>query len=87
MNESGHLEFDVLLSFAGRDRDYARAIHDIAAANGLRIFLDEEFQHEIWGKNRVPRSYLPVRGAAMSWSSSPLPTVNELCTDRTTSRL
>jgi hypothetical protein len=47
------LEFDVLLSFAGTERHYARAIHDIANANGLRVFLDEEFQHEIWGKNLV----------------------------------
>lgn len=51
--ERGHLDFDVLLSFAGAERDYARAIHDIATANGLRVFLDEEFQHEIWGKNLV----------------------------------
>ncbi|MGH8504325.1 MAG: TIR domain-containing protein [Gammaproteobacteria bacterium] len=53
MNESGDKEIDVLLSFAGSERDYARAIHDIASANGLRVFLDEEFQHEIWGKNLV----------------------------------
>ncbi|MSP13032.1 MAG: toll/interleukin-1 receptor domain-containing protein [Chloroflexi bacterium] len=53
MNKSHDLEFDVLLSFAGPERDYARAIHDIAAANGLHVFLDEEFQHEIWGKNLV----------------------------------
>lgn len=53
MNEHGQLDFDVLLSFSGTEREYARAIHDIAVANGLRIFLDEEFQHEIWGKNLV----------------------------------
>jgi len=46
-------EFDVLLSFAGTEREYARGIHDIAEANGLRVFLDEEFQHEIWGQNLV----------------------------------
>lgn len=46
-------EFDVLLSFAGAERHYARAIHDIAVANGLSVFLDEEFQAEIWGKNLV----------------------------------
>jgi hypothetical protein len=40
-------EFDVLLSFAGAEREYARAIHDIASANGLRVFFDEEHQHEI----------------------------------------
>jgi hypothetical protein len=53
LNKSNRLEFDVLLSFAGPEREYARAIHDIAVANGLRVFLDEEFQHEIWGKNLI----------------------------------
>jgi len=46
-------EFDVLISFAGMEREYARAIHDIATANGIKVFLDEEYQHEIWGKNLV----------------------------------
>jgi hypothetical protein len=46
-------EFDVILSFAGAERAYARAIYDVASANGLQVFLDEEFQHEIWGKNLV----------------------------------
>jgi len=53
MSKTADKEFDVLLSFAGPERDYARAIHDIATANGLRVFLDEEFQHEIWGTNLV----------------------------------
>jgi hypothetical protein len=46
-------EFEVLLSFAGPERVYARAIHAICSASGIRTFLDEEFQHEIWGKNLV----------------------------------
>lgn len=46
-------DFDVLLSFAGSERIYARAIHDIAVANGLKVFLDEEMQAEIWGRNLV----------------------------------
>jgi hypothetical protein len=53
MSKTDDKEFDVLLSFAGPERDYARAIHDIATANGLRVFLDEEFQHEVWGTNLV----------------------------------
>jgi hypothetical protein len=53
MKQVSNFEFDVVLSFAGPERDFARAIHDIASANGLRVFLDEEFQHEIWGKNLV----------------------------------
>ena len=46
-------DFDILLSFAGPERAYARAIYDISIANGINVFLDEEFQHEIWGKNLV----------------------------------
>lgn len=46
-------DFDLLLSFAGEEREYARAIHEICKANGLSVFLDEEFQHEIWGENLV----------------------------------
>ena len=46
-------KFDVLLSFASPERVYARAISDICKANGLNVFLDENFQHEIWGKNLV----------------------------------
>jgi hypothetical protein len=50
---SSRFDFDVLLSFAGPEREYARAIYAICEANGLSIFLDEEFQHEIWGRNLV----------------------------------
>ena len=46
-------EFDVLLSFAGTERVYARAISDICKENGITVFLDEDLQHEIWGKNLV----------------------------------
>lgn len=46
-------DFDVLLSFAGTEREYARAISNICNANGLKVFLDEDFQHEIWGRNLV----------------------------------
>jgi len=46
-------EFYVILSFAGTERHFARAIYDIVSANGVRVFLDEEFQHEIWGRNLV----------------------------------
>jgi TIR domain len=46
-------DFNVLLSFAGPERRYAQALHDILSANDLRVFLDEEFKHEIWGKNLV----------------------------------
>jgi hypothetical protein len=46
-------DFDILLSFAGPEREYARAIYAICEANDLKTFLDEEFQHELWGRNLV----------------------------------
>jgi hypothetical protein len=44
-------EFDAALSFAGADREIARAIAEAAAANGLRVFIDEQHVWESWGKN------------------------------------
>lgn len=58
MAEDEQRDFEVVLSFAGAERVYARAIHDICVANGLRVFLDEEFQHEMWGQSLV--EYLDV---------------------------
>lgn len=46
-------EFDVAISFAGPERDYARAIASIAQANGVKVFLDEFYESHIWGKNLV----------------------------------
>ncbi len=53
MAATSERKFDVVLSFAAPERAYAQAIHAIGVANGVRVFLDEEFQHEIWGKNLV----------------------------------
>jgi hypothetical protein len=46
-------EFDVAISFAGAERDYARAIASIALKNGLRVFLDELYEADLWGTNLV----------------------------------
>ena len=46
-------EYDVALSFAGPERDYARALAAIAEENGLKIFLDEIYEAELWGTNLV----------------------------------
>lgn len=45
--------FDFAISFAGSERDYARAIAAIAEKNGLKVFLDELFEAELWGQNLV----------------------------------
>lgn len=46
-------DFDVALSFAGEDREVARVIGEIAQANGLRVFVDEFYVQELWGRNLV----------------------------------
>ena len=46
-------EFDVAISFAGTEREYAQAIAKLAIANGLKVFLDELFQADLWGENLV----------------------------------
>ncbi len=61
MNRSSDdFDFDVLLSFAGSERDYARAIYDICTANALRVFLDEELQIT-FAKTRRHFSRLDIR--------------------------
>ena len=43
--------FDVAISYAGSDREVAGAIARIAVANGLRVFYDEYYVSELWGRN------------------------------------
>jgi hypothetical protein len=49
--DSQSYEFDIALSFAGPEREYARAIYEILTASDVRVFLDEVLEAEIWGKN------------------------------------
>jgi hypothetical protein len=51
MDDGSQYEYDAALSFAGADREVARVIAEIAQANGLRIFIDEQHVWESWGKN------------------------------------
>ena len=44
-------DFDVVVSFAGRDRDFARAFSDELVKLGARVFYDEYFRHELLGKD------------------------------------
>lgn len=45
--------FDLALSFAGTERDYARAIAAIVESNGVKVYLDELYQTEMWGQNLI----------------------------------
>ena len=44
-------EFDVALSFAGEDREYAEALADLLNSGGYTIFYDKYEQADLWGKD------------------------------------
>ena len=44
-------EFDFALSFAGAQRDIARALYNALKKKGLKVFFDEQFNHILLGKN------------------------------------
>lgn len=45
--------FDVAISFARSERDYARSIQEILTENGVNVFFDELFEADLWGENLV----------------------------------
>ncbi|MDA8201908.1 MAG: TIR domain-containing protein [Chloroflexi bacterium] len=46
-------EFDAALSFAGEDREYVEEVAEALKAAGMRIFLDGDYQAEMWGEDLV----------------------------------
>ena len=44
-------KYDVVLSFAGEDREYAKALADLLKAGGYDPFYDENELANLWGKN------------------------------------
>ena len=44
-------DYDVVLSFAGEDREYVGKVADMLYALGIRVFYDKYEQVELWGKN------------------------------------
>lgn len=49
--EEDAYEYDVVLSFAGPDRDNAEALADILILNGIRVFYDRYAEADLWGKD------------------------------------
>src|SRR5262249_50869435 len=44
-------EYDVAISFAGEQRDYAEELATLLRAQKVRVFYDNFEQAELWGKN------------------------------------
>lgn len=51
MDSFRDIRFDIAISFAGEDREVASAIASELDKKGFRVFYDEFFQHELWGKD------------------------------------
>ena len=46
--------YDVVLSFAGEDREYVEECADILTALGIKVFYDSYEQDVLWGKDLYP---------------------------------
>ena len=44
-------KYDIVLSFAGEDREYAKEIAECLKANGVKVFYDEFEEHKLWGQD------------------------------------
>lgn len=53
----GRYKYDVALSFAGEQRQYADELATILRAKNIRVFYDTFEQAELWGKNLFERLF------------------------------
>lgn len=51
MESEQSYDFDVALSYAGEDRSYVYEVANKLRANGVRVFYDEFFTAELWGRD------------------------------------
>lgn len=52
-NEALGQTYEVVLSFAGEDRDYVEQVADILKTNQVSLFYDDYEEASLWGKNLV----------------------------------
>ncbi len=45
--------FDVAISFAGTEREYARQLAELIRANGFKVFYDDFYPEQLWGMDLV----------------------------------
>jgi hypothetical protein len=49
--EPKQIIFDVALSFAGEQRNYVRQVAERLEGQGIKVFYDEFFESQLWGRN------------------------------------
>ncbi|MFC3448398.1 toll/interleukin-1 receptor domain-containing protein [Amycolatopsis speibonae] len=50
-DRSAEQQYDVCLSFAGQQRDYAREVAELLEAEGVKVFFDEYKTVDMWGED------------------------------------
>jgi len=50
---SDEFEYDVALSFAGEDRVIAREFADLLTSKNIKVFYDEDYADDLWGKDLI----------------------------------
>ena len=45
--------FDVAISFAGTEREYARQLAELIRASGYKVFYDDFYPEQLWGRDLV----------------------------------
>lgn len=51
MPKRRNFQYDVVLSFAGEDRQYAEQLYEILKRENVNVFYDRAEQHLLWGKD------------------------------------
>lgn len=59
----GH-EYEVVLSFAGEDRDYVERVAEVLKANQVSLFYDAYEEVTLWGKNLTEHLHTVYSGSA-----------------------
>lgn len=59
----GH-EYEVVLSFAGEDREYIEQVAEVLRANGVSLFYDAYEEATLWGKNLTEHLHTVYSGSA-----------------------
>jgi hypothetical protein len=72
-SDGAESRWDVVLSFAGAQRDYVRQVAAALKARGVRCFYDADEQIELWGKylaEELPAIYAKQAAAVVVFISA-----------------
>ncbi len=59
-----NFDYEIALSFAGEDRQYADNLANLLTEKGVRVFYDKYEQAELWGKDSYQHLQVVYRDKA-----------------------